>query len=508
MKMRSFLFATLLMVAHLEVYCINKSIYSVGDSGLFVPFHDGSVFHIDDSLLKIEWPDACVKPSVRVAKRGVFSHNLRLHFTPDNPTIPNYLIIAENSLYNSLSAEVKTYAEDAHAIYGYGVYIETVQYPTPEDVKSLIVSYNNLCGVLFIGDVGECLFEIDEDHGEYGYRRWPCDLYYMDLDGIWMDHNYNGIYDIHYGNVAPDIFFGRLSTVGLSSLGDEIALIRRQLRKSHEYWWKSSFHASSTVLNYIDIDWNDMFFPNEIVPVFSSGNVTDIRNGSSTGTNFSVSDYLSRIANSSYGFTHLAAHSSPEKHHFTNGYIYTSDINAVNSYNYAYNLFCCNACNWSLDSIAEYIGGSYLFNNGKTLTVIGSTKTGGMENSASFYSMLPANHIGNAFKLWWNILYGNNHSLNAISWSYGMTILGDPIIDTRYKVSNKCVNSLILTEFPNENSSNLVIYKAGSSINVSGSFVIPQGVHVVFDAPTVTLESTFSCPLGASFEIRNEGCEL
>ena len=89
-----------------------------------------------------------------------------------------------------------------------------------------------------------------------------------------------------------------------------------------------------------------------------------------------------------------------------------------------------------------------------------------------------------------------------------MTILGDPLIDTRYKVTNKCVNSLILTAFPSENSSNLVIYKAGISINVSGNFVIPQGVHVVFDAPTVTLESTFSCPLGASFEIRNEGCEL
>ena len=32
--------------------------------------------------------------------------------------------------------------------------------------------------------------------------------------------------------------------------------------------------------------------------------------------------------------------------------------------------------------------------------------------------------------------------------------------------------------------------------------------HVIFDAPIVTFANGFSCPLGASFETRNEGCEL
>ena len=89
-----------------------------------------------------------------------------------------------------------------------------------------------------------------------------------------------------------------------------------------------------------------------------------------------------------------------------------------------------------------------------------------------------------------------------------MTILGDPIIDFRYNVSNKCVNNLVLTSFPSDNSSNLVVYKAGNSITVSGNFVIPQGVHVVFDAPTVVFDNNFTCPLGASLETRHEGCEL
>ena len=106
---------------------------------------------------------------------------------------------------------------------------------------------------------------------------------------------------------------------------------------------------------------------------------------------------------------------------------------------------------------------------------------------------------------------GNIYSYSSpvqVSWNYGMTILGDPTIYLGHKVSDVCTNNLSLTSFPTNNTSNLVIYKAGTSINVSGNFIIPQGVHVIFDAPMVTFDPCFTCPVGASFETRNEGCEL
>lgn len=108
---------------------------------------------------------------------------------------------------------------------------------------------------------------------------------------------------------------------------------------------------------------------------------------------------------------------------------------------------------------------------------------------------------------WWNC-WGNNHTDTIKYWTYGMTILGDPTIDFRYKVSDLCLSNLSLTTFPSNNTSNLVLYKAGNKITVSGNYIIPQGVHVIFDAPQVEFEENFSCPLGASFETRNEGCEL
>jgi hypothetical protein len=409
---------------------------------------------------------------------------------------------------------MRTYAEDVHTIYGYGIYLETVDNATPEQLKSLILGYyDNLYGVLLIGNLPECLFEIEKDYGDrysYGYRKWPCDLFYMDLNGSWADTDINGIYDTHNGDVAPDIIFGRLSAVGLSSLGNEIALIRKQLQKSHLFWWKSSFHSADVALNYVYKDWLHRFNASYLSSVFPVGTVDDIRDV--IGSPFSKSDYLYRLSLPQYGFVHLAAHSSPSHHNFyeSGGSINLPEISAAvhNNMCLSYNLFCCSACNWLAASSQGYLGGIYLFNNGRTLSVVGSTKIGGMLESDQFYTYLLQKNIGESFRDWFRTKLGNSNTNDPISWYYGMTILGDPMINLKHQIDDICVANLTLTSCPSENHSNLVMFKAGNQINVTGNFTIPQGTHVIFDAPKVTFGKGFVCPVGASFESRSEGCEL
>ena len=125
-----------------------------------------------------------------------------------------------------------------------------------------------------------------------------------------------------------------------------------------------------------------------------------------------------------------------------------------------------------------------------------------------FYSEFPTQNLGNSYLNWWKNKYGNTHNDGTVYWAYGMTLLGDPTINFYHNVSDYCVNNLTLTSFPLDNYSNLILYRAGNSITVTDNYTIRTGVHTVFDAPTVTFSSGFNCPLGASFEVRSEGCEL
>ena len=520
------LFQPVLLFADKNANCSRNDLLSHNSNDTLIVCHEearemteiaNSYFDFDDSLLLASYPEAGIKPIGPMPLTSMpFQHSLKIHYTPQNTTSPNYLIITTQALYDSLSVELRTYAEDVHAIYGYGIYLETTTNATPHYIRDFVISYqNNLIGVFLIGQLGECMFEINNDYSwqthSYGYRRWPCDLYFMDIDGNWGDSDNNGTFDLHTGDVQPDIIFGRLSAEGLSSLGSEVELIRRQLTKSHHFWWKSSYHSAQTALNYIYRDWvENRFFQQYIASVFSSGAVVDIRD--SLDITFSKSDYLYRLSQPVYGFTHLASHSGPTIHYFkqSGGDIYLNEINQSVMYNhcYGYNLFCCSACNWLAANSQGYFGGVYLFNRGRTLALVGSTKTGGMLTSNSFYTSLASKSIGEAFRDWWRTTMGNNHTNVEISWYYGMTLLGDPTIRFRHQVSDVCVENLTLTTFPSNDHSNLVLFKAGSSIHISENFVIPDGVHVIFDAPVVTFANGFSCPLGASFETRNEGCEL
>ncbi len=467
--------------------------------------------HPEDSIMRVLCPELFAKPRFAPpVRQGNFSYSERWHFTRPDTTKQEFLIIAEHSICDTLTNELRTYSEDVHAIYGYGIYLVSVEnsyaYPLRELIKSYKENNNKLCGVLLVGDVGEAWYETAHDHGD-SYARWPCDLYFMDLDGTWIDSDNDTIFDGHTGNQNPDIFVARLSAVGMSGLGSESTLIRRQLSKSHDFWWKSSFQSSNdTALNYVC---EGLSGPSahSLDSVFPSHNVIDIRYGSLPCP--SPADFLSRLNSSNYGFTNLSCHSSTTSHEITTNqpWVQVSEIINNSSGNYAITLNCCYACCWK-SSQKVYIGGAHLFNLGKTMAVIGSTKKCSFGNMHLLYNRFPNCNLGMAYLEWWKDSHLEEHCIYDVYGDYGHTLLGDPTINFRHSVGNYCVNDLVLTAFPQDNQSNLVLFRAANSITVSQNFIIPANVHVVFDAPTVTINPQFVCPVGASFEVRNEGSEL
>lgn len=344
-----------------------------------------------------------------------------------------FVIIVNTMLYPQIQYAVSRYIGDL-IINDYEPVLYTASGGTAEDIKNdiLIPEWNlGAAGALLIGDLPVPWFELYEDFDNNGQPdnpwmvNFPCDYYYMDLDGGWWDFNVNGIYDVHEGAMEPDFWIGRLTASTLS--GDESALINNYFDKNHDYR-TGSMGLPFRALAYIDDDWSGAAYEWGAA-VAQTWEETDIVSDNNTTT---ASDYMARW-DDNYHHALLCAHSAPTLHSLKQnngqswGYVYWNQISTGDPNFLFYNLFACSNCKYVEDN---YCGGVYLFNDTYGINAIGSAKTGAMLYFEDYYGPLGEGEtLGEAFR-YWLALHGNEPGsvMWARSWFYGMTNLGDPVL--------------------------------------------------------------------------------
>ena len=129
---------------------------------------------------------------------------------------------------------------------GYWASIHVVEGGRPYEVRNYVRTRRpKPVGVLAVGAVAAPWFEIGSD-------QFPCDLYYMDINGAWIDSDRDGLYNAHKGHVNPEIWFGRLwsPTKG----GNDANLINDYFARNHAFRLGRLGHAHSA-LAYVDDDW-------------------------------------------------------------------------------------------------------------------------------------------------------------------------------------------------------------------------------------------------------------
>ncbi|MBN1215079.1 MAG: hypothetical protein JXA99_06490 [Candidatus Lokiarchaeota archaeon] len=361
---------------------------------------------------------------------GVLSYFI-IFYKPSTQTTTKYVRIYVNStIYGSISTEISQYEQD---VKNQGYLTDVISWSNTDVVQlkgDLINAYNNsFVGAVFIGKIPYALYDnlsISDTEALY-----PCDLFLMDLDGLWLDLNPtgDGIFDGHTtgtGDVYPEIWIGRINPECLNNLGfSYIQAYKDYFKKNHDYRTGSLTRPDQALL-YIDDDWaniqSSMYNDFNSANCFSS--ITNIYNLLMT----TDIDYENnQITNASYKWVHLMAHSWAYRHQWgpggtgSEGYTTNTEINSIVTQPLFYNLFSCYACDISY---TNNMGTQYLFSN-NTLAVVGSTKSGGMWMISSFYSPLgQGKTIGESFRLWWwNSLHG---PLDKVS--RGLTILGDPLL--------------------------------------------------------------------------------
>lgn len=343
---------------------------------------------------------------------GYRNKNSKLHY-------PNgeILVLVDSAVYADTSVSIDQYVLDVGRD-GYWATIHVLQGGTPTNVRTYIKKFNPV-GVLMVGAIPAPWYEIDGD-------QFPCDLYYMDLNGNWTDPDGNGKFNTHTGDLNPEIWVGRVWTP--TSNGNDAALINDYFKRNHKFRLGQLGHARSA-LAYVDDDWTgfddcafDKMFPVATITKYTNPATTD-------------ADLYKAEVNSLRSWVQLCAHSWVQGHALrvgsTNEYIqtpYFRDTNPPNAH--FYNLFCCGPGRFTE---SDYLAGWYIFDktgggSNLGLAAIASAKSGSMLFFEDFYRPLGQGKvIGDAFVEWWKAR-GPDHEDWERYWFYGLALLGDPTL--------------------------------------------------------------------------------
>jgi len=228
-------------------------------------------------------------------------------------------ILVDTVLYFLIINSLEQYIDDLNAE-GCSVNVQRVTGGSPDEIKTWVIDrYNQgYTGFVFIGDIIAAWVEVSGD-------VFPCDLFYMDLDGNWEDRDNDGDYEIHTsgnGDMGPEVFVGRIYANTLT-YDTEFNMVIDYLSKVHKYRigeLTQPWHG----LEYVEEDWYDidvflrLIYGDEVVRYDSGYNTT-------------AEDYLYQMG-LGQNFVQVCAHSYSGGHYF--GTRPTESVSYANVYVY------------------------------------------------------------------------------------------------------------------------------------------------------------------------------
>jgi len=420
---------------------------------------------------------------------------------------PLVCILVNSTIYADIEFSLNRYAVDVENS-GFAVkVIETEQLldRTPKGIRSYLQenTRNKLDGCLLVGDIPGALFEV-------GAKEFPTDLYYMDLDGLWTDSDNDMIYDEHSGNVAPEIWVGRLKVPDVA--GDEASLLNDYFDKNHRYrigtltlpWWRGMIYVDDAGTNTNTE--NDA--KSSLNKIYSD--IVFVKDRATTN----ATDYKKRIDDQlGYQWMYLMCHGTYNNHTFMvppeepetsneswfrwDGTVYSSDYRSINPRIFFYHLVVCSA---ALYSEPDYLAGSAVFGNDYGLLAVGSTETVSTLPVSGFYgSLSEGKYVGDAFREWSVELHERYDYLQRQF--YGLTLIGDPTLRLYHEVHDVAVTDITFSLINVSGEETLtveVVVENQGNFNETFDVTIYYD-FTIFDNTDVTLPAEAEATLTFSF---------
>ncbi len=288
------------------------------------------------------------------------------------------LIVVADYVADPLAAHLAQFQSDITSE-GWTVEMHVMSGGTAEDIKFLFQNTPDLDGAVLVGFLPCAWYE--EDY--WAPEEFPCELFLMDLDGIWIDSDSDGLYDSHTGDVAPEIWIGRIDAH--SAYGPELLLLAGYFARNHVYR-TGSLGLNPEALAFNDDDWS-YYTDCGLDGIYGSSSVTVINSSTQT----TAENYLLNLEQG-YEFVHLMSHSCPWGHTFKlpggmAGTVMAPEIAQVNPRTAFLQLFSCSNARWVEEGC---LGNWYLFGTDYGLLVTGAAKTGSMLDFEEYYGPLAA----------------------------------------------------------------------------------------------------------------------
>ncbi len=345
----------------------------------------------------------------------------------------DFAILMEVGLSDSLAAgTLEQWVADMTPWVG-EVLVAEVSYSTPEELRALLLEMygQGLEGVVLVGDLPVAWVMMDNAFARDS-ETFPCDYFYMDLDGVWQDlwigypsagiPGQDGKYDTWTtSGMGPEIYCARIVT-SKTTIGNEGELLQAYLDRNHA-WRTAGDPLPFQALCYVDNDWavwgaefRDAMM--RLYPVVEL--INDLEQTCGT-------DYEENRLPAVYQWISPFVHSGPTMHQWNPGPdTYWNEVYAIDPPARFYNLF---ACSNSRFTTPRNMGSMYVFGTSSGLASVGSTKTGSMLTFEPFYQTLGGGgNLGQAFEDWWSAIISNGFTPSEMSWHLGMVLLGDPTL--------------------------------------------------------------------------------
>lgn len=378
-----------------------------------------------------------------------------------SPTPPGFqsdriCIVIHNDVYASITTAISQYIEDLESE-GFNTVTYIFTSGSPEALRAQLISLyqenESLVGAVLIGNIPYIIYEMIQNWGGGDqYEDFPCDIFYMDMDGTWSDtlsngsvQPGNGKYDTRGGDLSLEIWVSRLRTDNLLSIGSENDLLNIYFDKNHRYR-KGRLKPTSRALIYNDDDWDDEAIGDELNlgMIYDLTLITKVTDAEIT----TAPDYKANHLTVTYEFICIRSHGSSTRHGFyrnnksTFEYVFQTDYTTLDPEAVFYSLFVCSGADYTA---SNNLAGTITFNpDDSGLLSIGSTKAGGILWANEFYTALGNNAVfGESFRLWFNDVQTNRSSY-APRWWYGMVLIGDGALTVGYDIINDDITKPIV----------------------------------------------------------------